>query len=41
MQHLWDRHQHMEAEWGFLLIDARIAFNEGNRTGMLWAVQHE
>jgi hypothetical protein len=34
MQYLWDRH-HMEEEWGFLLIDARNGFNEGNQTGML------
>jgi hypothetical protein len=32
MQHVWDQH-HMEEEWGFLLVDARNAFNELNRTG--------
>ena len=32
----------MEAEWGFLLVDARNrnAFNEGNRTAMLWTIRH-
>ena len=30
-----------EEDWGFLLIDVRNAFNEENRTAMLWNVQHE
>ena len=29
-----------DEEWGFLLVDARNAFNEGNRTIFLWTVRH-
>ena len=34
MRVLWDKHK-KEEDWGFLLIDARNAFNEENRTAML------
>ena len=35
-------HQHsQEEDWGFLLIDARNAFNEDNWTEMIWAVRRE
>ena len=40
MRVLWEEHQ-TEEDWRFLLIDARNALNEENRTAMLWAVQHE
>ena len=40
MRVLWDEHK-KEEDWGFLLIDARNAFNEENQTAMLWAVQDE
>ena len=38
-QALWDENSSTE-EWGFLLVDAKNAFNEINRLGMLWTVQH-
>ena len=34
MRVLWDEHN-QEEDWGFLLIDARNAFNEENRAAML------
>ena len=39
MRLLWDTFE-AEKEWGFLLVDARNAFNEGNRTAMLWTIRH-
>ena len=39
MRLLWEQHS-QEEEWGFLLIDTRNAFNEENRTIMIWDVQH-
>ena len=40
MRVLWEEHN-KEEDRGFLQIDARNAFNEENRTAMIWAVQHE
>jgi hypothetical protein len=40
IRNLWEQCQ-AEEEWGFLLVDARNAFNELNRTVMLWTIRHE
>ena len=40
MRVLFGEHR-KEENWGFLLIDARNAFNEENQTAMIWAVRHE
>ena len=37
---LWHQH-YQEEEWAFLLIDAQNAFNEENRTSMMWSVRHK
>jgi hypothetical protein len=34
MHLLWDK------EWGFLLVGANNAFNEGNQMAMCWTVHH-
>ena len=42
MRSLWDEHDKEKNDtWGVLLIDARNAFNEGNRKMMMWVARHE
>jgi hypothetical protein len=36
---IWELHS-QEEEWGFLLVDAQNAFNEGNRMKMCWTIRH-
>ena len=36
---IWELHA-QEENWGFLLVDAKNAFNEGNRTRMVWTIRH-
>ena len=40
MRLLWAQHS-QEEDWGFLLVDAQNAFNEENRTAILWDIRHE
>ena len=40
MSVLWEGDA-QEEDWGFFLVDARNAFNEENRTSMLWVVRHK
>ena len=40
MHVFWEEHK-KEEDWGFLLNDARNAFNEENLTAMLWSVRNE
>ena len=35
----WDEHKH-EEDWGFLIADARNAFNEPSRDQMPWNARH-
>ena len=40
MSQMWEESEALE-NWGFLLVDARNAFNELNRINMLLTVRHE
>jgi hypothetical protein len=37
---LWESMKDKD-KWGFLLIDAKNAFNKGNQMGMLWTIRHK
>ena len=39
VQTLWDKNSNTK-DWGFLLVDAKNAFNEIIRFGILWMVRH-
>jgi hypothetical protein len=39
MHLLWDTHS-AEEEWGFLLMDAKNAFNKGDQIAMCWTIRH-
>ena len=41
MRSLWDVHENDEDDWGVFLIDARNAFNEGNRKIMAHVARRE
>ena len=40
MSQLWEESEALDY-WGFLLVDARNAFNKLNRINMLWTIRHE
>ena len=37
---MWDAHVDDDQPWGILMIDARNAFNEGNRKIIVWVARH-
>ena len=39
VQDIWDENSTTE-DWGFLLIDAKNAFNDIDRVEMMWKVRH-
>eukprot|EP00978_Attheya_sp_CCMP212_P038067 scaffold185247_cov31-Attheya_sp.AAC.1 len=39
MRLIYEEHK-MEEDWGFLLVDARNAFNKCSHIAMLWTVRH-
>jgi len=40
MSQLWEESEALD-HWGFLLVDAKSAFNELNRNNLLWTIQHK